>query len=48
MVRSTRLPLLKELERRLVDAVSDVGVDVNAAVAWDHLSSMLAFVPGLG
>lgn len=40
--------VVNALERKLVDAVSEVGVDINKAVTFDHLSSMLAFIPGLG
>lgn len=48
LIRGIRLPLLRELERRLVDAVNDVGVDLNMAISYDHLSSLLPFVCGLG
>lgn len=39
---------MRALERCLVDAVCDVGVDINRAVTHDHLAPMLAFVCGLG
>lgn len=40
--------LLRTFERHLVDAVCDVGVDINQAVSYDHVAPMLAFVAGLG
>jgi len=40
--------LLNALEYRLVDAVCDVGVNVNKACTYDHLAPLLAFVGGLG
>ncbi|KAL9179680.1 hypothetical protein ACHAXT_008970 [Thalassiosira profunda] len=40
--------LLREYERVLCGVTADVGVDVNAAIARDHLRGTLAFVPGLG
>lgn len=40
--------LLRALEAKLVDAVCEVGVDVNRAASHDHLGAMLAFVAGLG
>lgn len=48
MLRGNSKPLLKALERCLVDAVCDVGVDINMAVSYDHYATMLAFVGGLG
>lgn len=48
MLKGVKLPLLRALERCLVDAVCDVGVDVNKAVAYDHIAPMLAFVAGMG
>ena len=46
--KSVRSRLLTCLERALVGAVCDVGVDINAVNQHDHLSAMLAFVGGLG
>ena len=43
-----KYPLLNALEHCLIDAVCEVGVDLILAVQNDHLSSMLAFVGGLG
>jgi transcription elongation factor SPT6 len=40
--------LLREYERVLIEVVSDVGVDLNAACSIDHLSGYLMFVSGLG
>lgn len=40
--------LLNHLERVLCDAVCDMGVDLNLAVAHDHYAPLLAFVGGLG
>ena len=48
LVKSMRSQLLISLERVLVGAVCDIGVDINQANTHDHLSSMLAFVGGLG
>jgi len=39
---------LNALEYRLVDAVCDVGVNVNKSCTYDHLAPLLAFVGGLG
>lgn len=40
--------VIRALEIKLVDAVCDVGVDLNRACSLDHVSPMLAFVAGLG
>lgn len=40
--------LLKQYERVLCNAVSEVGVNFNAACNQEHLSGLLTFVPGLG
>ncbi|KAJ1445154.1 SH2 domain-containing protein [Pelagophyceae sp. CCMP2097] len=40
--------LLRAYERVLVDATNAVGVDVNAALGYDHHFGMLQFVCGLG
>jgi transcription elongation factor SPT6 len=48
LLKGAKQALLNALEQRLVDAVCDVGVDVNKACAYDHLAPMLAFVGGLG
>jgi transcription elongation factor SPT6 len=48
LLRGIRIPMIKELERRLVDAVTEVGVDLNQAVAYDHHAAMLAFISGFG
>ena len=44
LIAKTRAPLLRALESCLVDAVCEVGVDLNMAVAHDHLAPPLAFV----
>lgn len=43
-----RTLLLREYERVLCGVTADVGVDVNAACAHDHVHGLLTFVPGLG
>lgn len=43
-----KLALVRALERKLVDAVCEAGVDVNRAIMHDHLGALLAFVGGLG
>ena len=48
LVERAKVPLLRALERCLVNAVCDVGVDINMAVSHDHLAGPLAFVAGLG
>jgi transcription elongation factor SPT6 len=48
LLRGLRRPLLQALERTLVDAVNEVGVDINMAVKYDHMTGMLAFIGGLG
>jgi len=48
LTKNIRSQLLTSLERALVNAVCDVGVDINAANQHEHLASMLAFVGGLG
>lgn len=48
LLKGAKLPLLRALERCLVDAVCDIGVDVNKAVAYDHIAPLLAFVSGMG
>jgi transcription elongation factor SPT6 len=48
LLRGVKAPLLNALEKVLVGAVCDIGVDLNMSVSYDHLSSMLAFVGGLG
>ena len=40
--------LLREYERVLCDVTADVGSDVNATCAHDHLCGLLMFTPGLG
>lgn len=40
--------LLKEYERVLCHAVSEIGVDINASCTFDHLHGLLQFLPGLG
>ena len=40
--------LLREYERVLCRAVSEVGVDINSSCKYDHLHGLLTFVPGLG
>eukprot|EP01038_Epipyxis_sp_PR26KG_P004105 gene4105-5855_t len=47
-LKGVKVPYLRALEHKLIDAVCEVGVDINKAVAHDHFSSMLAFVSGLG
>eukprot|EP01034_Spumella_vulgaris_P023707 gene23707-29953_t len=48
LLRGAQGSLLHAMETKLVDAVCDVGVDINKAVTFDHLAPMLAFVGGLG
>ena len=48
LLEGVKRHLLNALERVLVDAVCDIGVDVNLAASNDHLCGMLAFVAGLG
>ena len=43
-----KTPLLRHYERVLCDVVADVGVDLNASCAQDHLRGLLTFAPGLG
>lgn len=43
-----KTPLLRHYERVLCDVVADVGVDLNASCAHDHLRGLLTFVAGLG
>ena len=40
--------LLRRFEERLIDAVNDAGVNLNAAVSHEHIAPALAFVSGLG
>lgn len=40
--------LLRQYERSLCEAVSEVGVDFNKACKHVHLNGLLTFVPGLG
>jgi transcription elongation factor SPT6 len=47
-VERAKVPLLRALERCLVNTVCDVGVDINMAVSHNHLAGPLAFVAGLG
>lgn len=42
------MELLKSLQRALVDVVCHVGVDINMALSYNHYSSMLPFIGGLG
>lgn len=44
LITKAKLPLLRALESCLVDIVCEVGVDINMAVAHDHLAGPLAFV----
>lgn len=48
LLRGAKQALLDAMKHRLVDAVCELGVDVNKACAYDHLAPMLAFVGGLG
>ena len=48
LVKSLERKLLTALERQLVNAVCDVGVDINASIQHEHTAAMLAFVGGLG
>ena len=48
LLEGVRRQLLNALEQVLVDAVCDVGVDINLAASNDHLFAMLGFVAGLG
>jgi transcription elongation factor SPT6 len=47
-LRGSTQQLLRSMECKLVDAVCEVGVDLNTAVAHPHRAAMLAFVGGLG
>ncbi len=47
-MKGARRPFLKVLERTLVDAVCDAGVDINMCLDHAHVAPMLAFVGGLG
>jgi transcription elongation factor SPT6 len=40
--------LLKSLERGFINVVNNVGVDINSACSYPHLSHTLKFVSGLG
>ena len=40
--------LLREYERRLCGAVAEVGVDINEACKYEHLTGLLSFVAGMG
>ncbi|KAG5175016.1 hypothetical protein JKP88DRAFT_265969 [Tribonema minus] len=44
----TKGQLLRALEQRLIDAVNEVGVDINMACEKEHMRGMLQFVAGLG
>lgn len=48
LLKGAQQALLNALEYKLVDAVCEMGVDVNKACAYDHLAPLLAFVGGLG
>lgn len=48
LLKGAQQALLNALEYRLVDAVCEMGVDINKACAYDHLAPLLAFVGGLG
>ncbi|RYZ11854.1 MAG: hypothetical protein EOO70_09450, partial [Myxococcaceae bacterium] len=48
LVQSMRAKVVRMLERRLVDAVCDVGVDINRALSLEHYGTLLPFVAGLG
>ena len=48
LTKNIRSQLLTSLERALVNAVCDIGVDINQSNQHEHLASMLAFVGGLG
>mmetsp|Transcript_22708 Transcript_22708/g.37888 ORF Transcript_22708/g.37888 Transcript_22708/m.37888 type:complete len:2014 (+) Transcript_22708:62-6103(+) len=48
LLRGVQQNLLNALETRLVDAVCEVGVDINQVCTHDHLAPLLAFVGGLG
>jgi transcription elongation factor SPT6 len=48
MIKSDKKYFLHMLEMKLVQAVSDIGVDLHQAIRYQHYGIMLAFVPGLG
>lgn len=48
LVAHSKTTLLRGLETCLVDAVSDMGVDINRCITHDHYSNVLSFVSGLG
>jgi transcription elongation factor SPT6 len=48
MIKSEKKMLLQALEMKVVQAVSDVGVDIHHATRHQHYGVMLAFLPGLG
>lgn len=48
LVKSSRGKVIQRLEARLIDAVSDVGVDIVRCIQHTHYGAMLAFIPGLG
>ncbi len=47
-VEGIKSKFIRALEFKLVDAISDVGVDIRKVCKLDHLAPMLAFIPGLG
>lgn len=48
LVMTNKAAIVQLLELKLVEAVSDVGVDIVLATRHTHYASMLAFLPGLG
>lgn len=48
LLRGNKTQLLTLLQQNLMDAVCEVGVDINLAISHAHLSPMLAFIAGLG
>lgn len=48
LVEGYKTKFIRALEFKLVDAISDVGIDIRKVCKHDHLAPMLAFIPGLG
>lgn len=48
MVSGVKSRVLKQLEKCVVNAVCDIGVDLNEICRHDHAVTLLAFVAGLG
>lgn len=48
MMKSHKRKIVKWLETRLVNAVSDIGVNLNQAMKFHHYYLLLPFIPGFG